>query len=310
MIGARPGLSAWIALARPSTLLLPSVGIASGALTGGLSTQVAWSAHTVAEIAVAAAAAAVLNAASNALNQVYDLEIDRVNKPDRPLPRGLLAERHALAMAAVGYGIAVGAAFAVSAWTGALFAVGALSTLVYSMPILGRTKRSTWASNLTIAVPRGCLLKVAGWSVCAPVDRAEPWYLGSVFALFLLGATTSKDFADLEGDRRAGCHTLPVRVGPRRAAAGIAPFFVLPWFLLPIGALLPDPSGLHARLLSAPVGSLSVLALVLAAWGAAVAGSILRDPGALVGRENHPAWTSMYAMAVATHVGIVLAYAR
>jgi 4-hydroxybenzoate polyprenyltransferase len=32
--------------------------------------------------------AAVLNAASNALNQIYDLEIDRVNKPLRPLPSG------------------------------------------------------------------------------------------------------------------------------------------------------------------------------------------------------------------------------
>ena len=36
--------------------------------------------------------AAVLNAASNAINQIYDLDIDRVNKPKRPLP-----ERRAVA---------------------------------------------------------------------------------------------------------------------------------------------------------------------------------------------------------------------
>jgi 4-hydroxybenzoate polyprenyltransferase len=305
----RERLAAFVALARPSTLLLPAVGIASGALTGSFATQGVWSAHAFGAIALASAAAAALNAASNALNQVYDLDVDRVNKPDRPLPRNRLTTRDALAMAAVGYVLAVGAAFAVSPWTGALFAVGALSTLVYSVPLLGRTKRSTWASNLTIAVPRGCLLKVAGWSVCAPVDRAEPWYLGAVFALFLLGATTSKDFSDLEGDRRAGCITLPVRVGPLRAARWIAPFFVFPWLLLPLGAVLPDPFGHRAHLLSAPLAALGPLALVLAAWGAVVARSILRDPAALVGRENHPAWTSMYAMAVLTHVGIVLAYA-
>ena len=39
--------------------------------------------------------AAVLNAASNAINQIYDLEIDRVNKPKRPLPSGMLASRDA-----------------------------------------------------------------------------------------------------------------------------------------------------------------------------------------------------------------------
>src|SRR5262245_59477236 len=35
--------------------------------------------------------AAVLNAANNALNQIYDLDIDRVNKPKRPLPSGALS---------------------------------------------------------------------------------------------------------------------------------------------------------------------------------------------------------------------------
>ena len=35
--------------------------------------------------------AAVLNAASNALNQIYDLEIDRVNKPRRPLTSGRMS---------------------------------------------------------------------------------------------------------------------------------------------------------------------------------------------------------------------------
>src|SRR5262249_56644155 len=34
--------------------------------------------------------AALLNAGNNALNQIYDLEIDRVNKPARPLPSGRL----------------------------------------------------------------------------------------------------------------------------------------------------------------------------------------------------------------------------
>ena len=33
----------------------------------------------------------MLNGASNALNQIYDLEIDRINKPKRPLPSGRIS---------------------------------------------------------------------------------------------------------------------------------------------------------------------------------------------------------------------------
>mgnify|MGYP003694674975 CR=1 FL=1 len=40
--------------------------------------------------------AALLNAGNNALNQIYDLEIDRVNKPKRPLPSGRLTIAQAL----------------------------------------------------------------------------------------------------------------------------------------------------------------------------------------------------------------------
>ena len=39
---------------------------------------------------IGSAMAALLNAGNNALNQIYDLEIDRVNKPKRPLTSGRL----------------------------------------------------------------------------------------------------------------------------------------------------------------------------------------------------------------------------
>ena len=52
--------------------------------------------------------AAVLNAANNALNQIYDLEIDRINKPARPLPSGRLSIARRLDVhAAITYAIAL-----------------------------------------------------------------------------------------------------------------------------------------------------------------------------------------------------------
>ena len=35
--------------------------------------------------------AATLNAASNVLNQVHDLDLDRINKPERPIPSGAVS---------------------------------------------------------------------------------------------------------------------------------------------------------------------------------------------------------------------------
>jgi len=58
---------------------------------------------------------------------------------------------------------------------------------------------------------------VAGASV------AEPWFIGDVFGLFLLGAASTKDFSDMEGDRAGGCRTLPIAFGVRKAAYMIAP---------------------------------------------------------------------------------------
>ena len=104
--------------------------------------------------------------------------------------------------------------------------LGLLFTLVYSMPALGRTKADTFLANLTIAVPRGCLLKVAGWAMVAHIWHVEPWYIGGTIALFLMGAASTKDFADIEGDLAGGCKTPPILYGPKKAAYIISPFFV------------------------------------------------------------------------------------
>ena len=69
---------------------------------------------------------------------------------------------------------------------------------------------------MTIAIPRGVLLKVAGWSTVKTVMGVEPWFIGAIFGLFVLGASSTKDFADIEGDR-AG--RLPDPADPLRREA-------------------------------------------------------------------------------------------
>jgi geranylgeranylglycerol-phosphate geranylgeranyltransferase len=320
-------LKPWIDMTRPFTLLPPLLGILSGAACAWGSSHNPYQEFTWGlfwTLVVASFCASLMNAASNIVNQVYDLDIDRVNKPKRPLCTGEVSVRRALWVSWIMYVLSLVPIWWVvppphdaDFWTRTtapwhahacfwIYLGGLLCTFIYSAPGLGRTKRlGVWA-NVTIAVARGELLKVAGWAMVASAAVWEPWYLGSVFFFFLLGASSTKDFSDMEGDRRGGCRTLPIVYGPRKAAWMIAPAFVLPWLLFPLGTLLPAPEG--GRLLTGPPSLLVALGLVLALWGSHTVYLMLKDPEALAYTENHPSWTEMYGMMMAAQVGLGAAY--
>ena len=235
-----PGVATWLELARPFTLIAPALGFASGAVTAiGAHPRELWHPDLVVYPVIGSLMAAVLNAASNALNQIYDLEIDVINKPRRPLPEGRLSVRQAWVFTWIMYAAAWLLAWLVAPggrrecfW---IVAIATVITFLYSAPPF-RTKRLGIWANVTIAIPRGVLLKVAGWSSVKTIFGAEPWFIGAIFGLFLLGASTTKDFADMEGDARGGCRTLPIVHGVRRAAWMISPSFVVPFLLICAGA--------------------------------------------------------------------------
>jgi 4-hydroxybenzoate polyprenyltransferase len=287
-------------LARPFTLIAPALGMFTGSVIAlGAYPEVPLTWRVAVRIALGTLMAAVLNAASNTLNQVTDLEADRINKPARPVPSGRVAPGEAVRLAGWLYVAAFLLAAAVGPQVTLLAGTAAVMTVLYSAPPF-RMKAVPYLANVVIAIPRGVLLKVAGWSCVRDFGRLEPWYIGLIFGLFLLGATTTKDFADMRGDEEAGFRTLPVILGPRRAAWVIAPFLVLPFLLIPIGLARGWLSG-DPRLLSA-------LTAVLCAWGAYVVWLMLRRPDDLARTENHPSWTHMYVMMFVAQIGFALAY--
>ena len=317
-------------LARPFTLLPPLLGIISGAVCAWGSAHNpdpsrALSASVLITIALGSLCASFLNAASNAINQIYDLEIDRVNKPTRPLVTGAMSMRQAWGATVIWYILALVPTWLVvvypfNTFSEKLFAplqyhecffiylAGFIFTLVYSVPSWGRTKRFGIWANITIAIPRGCLLKVAGWSMVAHVYSIEPWFIGSIFMIFLIGAASTKDYSDIEGDRAGGCITLPIKYGVRKSAYIIAPFFVLPWLLMPLGAVIDDPWTPGEKILTGNPVALIAIGLGLALWGAYTAWLIVRNPDELTSTENHPSWRQMYLMMMAAQIGFGAAY--
>jgi len=326
----RDRIRLYVDFTRPFTLLPPTLGVISGAITafGSSSNPDPMRRATldmVLTVLLGSLCAALLNAASNVINQYYDLEIDRTNKPSRPLVSGAISLRAGWWFSIVLYTAAILPTWwvVIYPYTGfaaksaapllaheclVIYLLGMLFTFIYSAPVFGRTKRNGFLANVTIAVPRGCLLKVAGWSMVASIYHVEPWYIGSIFMIFLLGASTTKDFSDMEGDRRGECLTLPIRYGVRKAAFMIAPFFVVPWLLMPLGAWLRNPWAPSHTILTGNGTVLSVLGLGLSAWGCYTCYLILRDPEDLARTENHPSWTHMYLMMMAAQIGFAVAY--
>jgi 4-hydroxybenzoate polyprenyltransferase len=292
-------------LARPFTLLPPALGVLSGAVTawGAHDTKVPITWDLAVPVVFGTLMAAVLNAANNAVNQIYDVDIDRVNKPKRPLPSGRMTLPEAWSFTIATFAVAwVLAWFASPEGRRECFWIVVVTTFlcwIYSAPPWW-TKRRGFLANITIAIPRGVLLKVAGWSTVKTILGLEPWYIGSVFGLFLLGAASTKDFADIEGDLAGGCRTLPIIHGVKKAAWIIAPFFVLPFFLIPIGVWTGVLTGNPTLLL--------VLGATLIVYGIYTVYLLVRRPDELAATENHPSWTHMYRMMMLAQVGFALAY--
>lgn len=294
----------YVEIARPFTLIAPALGFVSGALTAiGAHPREVWHPGLLVPAFIGCVMAMVFNAGNNALNQIYDLEIDRVNKGRRPLPSGRLTIRQAWIFTNVTYAITLVLAWLVAPggrhecfW---IVLIAMIATYIYSMPPLRTKQRGIWA-NVTIAIPRGVLLKVAGWSAVKTVVGVEPWYIGMVFGLFLLGASTTKDFADMEGDRLGGCRTLPIVYGVTRAAWMISPSFVLPFLLINVGTAFGILTG-HALLLHA-------LGLVMTIYGLYVCYLMLKRPEDLAIDENHVSWAHMYRMMFVAQIGFALAY--
>jgi len=287
-------VNGFIALARPFTLIAPAVGVFAGVLMAlAYYDNFAWGASHFLLLFGSAVLFSMINTASNAYNQVYDADNDMVNKPARPIPAGIITKNEALYFSIFLYLLAFLVAFFIGTFFFIFTSLFILITLLYSAPPI-RLKDKLWVANISIAVARSWLLLLAGWSIFPGADPFAPsiWFVGFILFVFLLGTASTKDFTDMEGDRKFGARTLPVVYGPAKSARIIAPFFVIPFALIPLGVILGY------------VSSLSIMLVPLAVWGVWVA-THLRTAADNPAQsfENSPVWVHMYLMLMALQAG-------
>jgi homogentisate phytyltransferase/homogentisate geranylgeranyltransferase len=168
-------------------------------------------------------AGAGVNVAIVGLNQLTDVEIDRVNKPYLPLPAGLLSRDAAWAIVAVAAVVPLALALTQGALeTGAVLTALAVGA-AYSLPP-ARLKRFPLPASLSISGVRAAVVNLGVYGHFSLAFGGELRIPGPVWALtlfvlpFSFAIAVLKDVPDMEGDRRFRIGTFTVRLGPQRAA--------------------------------------------------------------------------------------------
>ena len=174
----------------------------------------------------------LLSASALILNDVFDLEVDRVNAPERPIPSGAVSVREAIALS-------------VPVILGGLMAALAMgpSTLVFGVFIwvIGflynwKFKRSGLPGNLMVATSVASCFILGGMAVGRTSNRLL-WLMALGAFLIDLAEEIAGDAMDMEGDKLLGSRSLALRFGRIPALRVSAGLFALLLILSPLPLL-------------------------------------------------------------------------
>ena len=155
----------------------------------------------------------------NALNDYIDYEIDKTAHPERPIPSGRMTRKAALYAALVMLGGSVVVSFlTIDLECILIVVVASILMVAYEMAL----KQRGFVGNVTIAVLTGMMFLLGGAVVG---DAADNVVVALMALLVSVGREVAKDIEDMESDEGDRL-TLPMRIGPRKAAALACVFFV------------------------------------------------------------------------------------
>jgi chlorophyll synthase len=292
-MAALPTPSAIAELFKPVTWFPPMWAFACGVVASGESVSERW-------MPVAAGvvlAGPMVCATSQAVNDWFDRHVDAVNEPQRPIPSGRMPGRWGLYMALLWTALSLLLATVIGPVALVAALVGLGLAWAYSAPPL-RLKRNGWLGNAACGLSYESLAWITGAAVMVGGLPGMPTLsLALLYGLGAHGIMTLNDFKSIAGDRQHGIGSLPVKLGPRRAAqvacaTMLVPQAVVvalllawgaPWHAAGVAALMAAQGVLMRRFVAAPVERalwFSASGVTLYVLGMLVAAFALRSVGA------------------------------
>ena len=182
---------------------------------------------------------------SQAANDWCDRHVDAINEPDRPIPSGRIPGRWGLWIALAMSVLSLFVGYQLGPWGFAATVIGVLAAWAYSAEPV-RLKRSGWWGPGLVGLSYETLPWFTGAAVLSA--GAPAWPVVIVAVLYGIGAhgiMTLNDFKALEGDRATGVNSLPVVLGPVRAAKVACAVMAVPQVLV-VGLLFVWDKPWHA----------------------------------------------------------------
>ncbi len=223
-------LFALFRIIRPHNCLIGGLSVLIAALVAGV--MAPWQ-----HVFYAIFSSMLITAGANTINDWYDFEIDRINRPGRVLPAGLLPRRLALALAAILFVCGIIFSIFINFYAVMITSFSSIILVLYSAVLKGRV---LWG-NLAVSFISGLAFIFGALAAGSISNGVVPALLAFQFHL---GREIIKDMEDVVGDAGLGARTLAVVYGDQVAKyTAIAVFCFLvaftfvPYFLQIYSAL-------------------------------------------------------------------------
>ena len=207
-------LSAYLTLIRPPNTIMIGLGVVIGEAIGlGILPGIR-------EAVFGFLTAALMMAGTMVANDVYDIEIDKINSPQRPLPSGTVKTRTAVALATALSAAAIAFSALLNLWT-FLTALLALALMIYYNT---KGKKTGLIGNAVVSFNVALPFFYGGLAV----NSISPLlFIFSIVAFLAnFGREVAKGIADVKGDSLRQVRTLAVVRGAKLAAFASAGLFV------------------------------------------------------------------------------------
>lgn len=194
-------LIAFLLITRPLNVLIGFFSIFMGAfITGTISPifNVFW----------ASLSGGLIAGAANAINDYFDVEIDRINKPYRPIPSGKLSRQEVFIFSMLLFILGI----LTSSFVNWMVFVIALCSSILLFLYSAYLKRTVLWGNLCVSLVTALAFIYGG----AAVDRFQAALIPALFSfLFHFGREIIKDIQDMTGDAADQAITFPIRYGKK-----------------------------------------------------------------------------------------------
>ena len=209
-----PAPASVLELLKPITWFAPAWAFGCGVVSAGEAAGSRWPLL----LAGFVLAGPLVCGTSQAVNDWFDRGVDAINEPGRPIPSGRVPRRWGLYIALGWTALSVLVALALGPIGFAAAAIGLALAWAYSAPPL-RLKRNGWWGNAAVAASYEGLPWVTGAALATGgLPGPRVLLLALLYSLGAHGIMTLNDFKSVAGDRATGIDSLPVLLGPRRAA--------------------------------------------------------------------------------------------